>query len=159
MTFGFIPSWELKDNMVFTDKGRKYIGEMYYQNKKYIVYYISKTKQRIYISQTINDIDKAVDYKNIILFIEDFKIVNKSNKYFMYGKDIMLIIKPKNENLDKLRLFQNKDMYEIIEKVYKGKEILLSNWKKADYMTEDKQYIIFMPFLDTEKLHKIYINI
>lgn len=141
--------------MVFTDKGRKYIGELNYQNKKYIVYYISKVKQRVYISQIINDIEKAVDYKNVIIFVEDFRIVNKSNKHFMYGKDVMLIIKPKRENLDRMRLFQNKDVYEIIEKIYKGKEILLSNWEKADYMTNDKQYIILMPFIDTEKLHKL----
>ena len=29
--------------------------------------------------------------------------------------------------------------------------------KKADYMTEDRQYIILMPFLDTEKLHRLNI--
>ena len=31
----------------------------------------------------------------------------------------------------------------------------MSNWEKADYMTNDKQYIILMPFIDTEKLHKL----
>ena len=43
------------------------------------------------------------------------------------------------------------------KKIYKGKEILLSNWNKADFMTEDKKYIIFMPFIDTGKLHKLNI--
>ena len=75
----------------------------------------------------------------------------------MLGKDVVLIINPTNENLDRMRLFQEKDIYEIIEKIYKGKDILLSNWEKADYMTEDRQYLIFMPFLDTEKLHRLNI--
>ena len=157
MIFGFIPSWELKDIMVFTEKGRKYIGELFYQNKKYLVYYISKIKKRVYVSQVIDDIEKAVDYKNIIIFVEDFRIVSKSNEHFMFGKDAMIIVKPKKEFFNKMREFQNKDVYEILEKVYRGKEILLSNWEKANYMTESKQYIIFMPFLDTEKLHKLNI--
>lgn len=41
--------------------------------------------------------------------------------------------------------------------MYKGKEILLSDWNKADFMTEDKKYIVFMPFIDTRKLHKLNI--
>lgn len=75
----------------------------------------------------------------------------------MVGRDKTLILRPIKESLDKLRLFQNKDMYEIIEKIYKNKEILLSNWDKANYMTEDKRYIILMPFIDTVKLHKLNI--
>ena len=35
--------------------------------------------------------------------------------------------------------------------------MLLSNWKNADYMTEGEEYIILMPFIDTEKLHRINI--
>ena len=56
-----------------------------------------------------------------------------------------------------MRLFENFDTYELINKIFKGKEILLSNWRKADYMIDNKEYILFMPFVDTEKLHRINI--
>ena len=153
----FFPSWEIKDKMVYTDKSRKYIGELHYRLKKYIAYYIGKDKKDVYISQIINDIQKSVDYKHIMIFIENFKIVNKNRKFFMFGKDNTLIINPKSDNLEKMRLLQDYDIYNVIEKIYKDKEILLSNWSKADYMTDDGQYILFMPFIDTEKLHRLNI--
>ena len=157
MIFGFIPSWELKDKMIFTDKGRKFIGKLKYINKDYIAYYIAKDKQTVYISQVINDIQKNIDYKNTIVFMENFKMLSKKNQYFIFGRESTLIVKPSRENLDNMRLFQKIDMYEIIKKIYVSKDILLSNWRKADYMTEDRQYIILMPFIDTEKLHKLNI--
>lgn len=152
----FIPSWELKNNNIFTDTARKFVGELIYQQKRYIAYYISKGKENIYIRQVINDIQKTVGYNNIIVFMEDIKVLNKSNQYFIFGKDSTLIIKSNKSNLDKMRYFQKIDLYEVIKQLYK-KELLLSNWKKADYMTEDRQYILLMPFIDTEKLHKLNI--
>ena len=153
----FMPSWEIKDKMIFTDKARRYVGELHYKQKKYLAYYIEKNKKVVYISQIINDIQKAVDYECIILFIENFKIVNKNREFFMSGKENTLIVNPKESNLEIMRLLLNIDVYDVIEKIYKGKEILLSDWLKADFMTEDRQYIIFMPFLDAEKLHRLNI--
>lgn len=153
----FIPSWELKDKLVYTDKSRKYIGELQYKQKKYIAYYIEKNKKIVYVSQIVNDIQKATQYKHIIIFIENFSIVNKNRRFFILGKDDTLIIKPNEINLKMMRLFQRIDMYDVIEKIYNGKEILLSNWEKADYMTNDGQYIVLIPFLDTEKLHRLNI--
>jgi len=51
----------------------------------------------------------------------------------------------------------NLEIYETIKKIYNNREILLSNWGKANYMTEDKDYIILMPFIDTEKLHELNV--
>lgn len=109
MIFGFIPGWELKD------------------------------KKTVYISQVINDIQKNIDYKNTIVSMENFKMLSKKNQYFILGRESTLIVKPSRENLDNMRLFQKIDMYEIIKKIYVSKDILLSNWRKADYMTEDRQ--------------------
>lgn len=143
--------------MIYTDKGRKYIGILNYRKKDYLAYYISKEKGSLYNRQIVNDIQKTVEHKNILIFMEDIKMLSKSNQYFIFGKDSTLIVKSSEKNFEKIRLFQNIDMYEIIEKVYKNKEILLSNWSKADYMTQDKQYIVMMPFIDTEKLHKLNV--
>lgn len=153
----FVASWNLKDNNIFTETSRKYLGEMTFKGKNAIVYYISKDKQTIYIRQIINDIQKTISYKNIIIFMEDFKIFNKSNQNFIFGKESTVIIKPTTKGFETMRIIQETDFYEILKQIYPDKEILLSNWRKADYMTNDKEYIVLMPFIDTEKLHRLNI--
>lgn len=150
----FIASWNLKDNNVYTQTSRKYLGKLTYQLKDRMVYYISKDKQITYISQIINDIQKLLEYKDIIIFIENIRILN-NDKSFVFGKETTLIINPTIHNLSIMRKLEKIDIYQIVKKIYNDKEILLSNWKKADYMTEDRKYIILMPFIDTEKLHKL----
>ena len=150
----FIASWNLKDNNVFTQTSRKYLGKLTYQLKDRMVYYISKDKQITYISQIINDIQKLIEYKDIIIFIENIRILN-NDKSFVFGKETTLIINPTIHNLSIMRELEKIDIYQIVKQIYNDKEILLSNWKKADYMTEDRKYIILMPFIDTEKLHKL----
>lgn len=152
----FIASWNLKDNNVFTQTSRKYLGKLTYQLKDRMVYYISKDKQITYISQIINDIQKLIEYKDIIIFIENIRILN-NDKSFVFGKETTLIINPTIHNLSIMRKLEKIDIYQIVKKIYNDKEILLSNWKKADYMTEGRQYILLMPFIDTEKLHGINI--
>lgn len=153
----FIPSWELKDKHVYTDLGRKYIGELKYMGKKCIAYYISNRNNPIYARQIATDIDKMFSYDNVIVFIEDFNMINKGNKYFMLGKNSLELIRPSEENLELMRLFESIDLYEVLKLIYKGKEILLSDWDKADYMTEENLYIFLMPFVDTVKLHKLNV--
>ena len=150
----FVASWNLKDNRIFTQTSRKYLGKLTYQCKDRMVYYISKDKQITYISQIINDIQKLIEYKDIIVFIENIKILN-NDKSFVFGKETTLIINPTIHNLSIMRKLEKIDIYQIVKQIYNDKEILLSNWKKADYMTEDRKYIILMPFIDTEKLHKL----
>ena len=152
----FKASWEIKDNQVFTQNARKFIGEIKYQNEKYLAYYISKNKGNVYIRQILNDIQKAVEYNNILIFMENYNGLSKNNNFFMFGKKSTLIINPNNSNLEKMKLIQKMDLYEMIVKKYIGKEILLSNWQKADFMT-NKEYIVLMPFLDTEKVYKLNI--
>jgi len=152
-----LTSSEVKDSQIYTEVSRKFIGELIYQEKDYITYYISKDKKRVYVSQTVSDIQKTMEYKNAIVFLEDIKMLNKSNQYFMFGKESTIVIKANKENLEKMRYFQKIDLYEILKQIYEGQEVLLSNWVKADYMTQDREYIILMPFIDTEKLHKLNI--
>ena len=37
----FIASWNIKDDDIFTEQSRKYLGKMIYQEKEFIVYYIA----------------------------------------------------------------------------------------------------------------------
>jgi len=153
----FTPSWELKEKQVYTDLGRKYIGKLKYMQKTYIVYYISSRNTPIYYKQIVADITKMHSYDNVIVFLEKFNILNKRNKYFVFGNKSTQIINPTEENLEMMQRFENIDMYDVLKLVYKEKEILLSNWSKADYMTEDRKYIILMPFIDIKKLHTLNV--
>lgn len=150
----FVASWDLKDSSIYTQTSRKYLGKLKYLDKESIVYYISKDKQISYISQTINDIQKIMNYKNILIFIENINILNEKQK-FVFGKDSTIVINPTKFNLNILKEFEKVDFYEIVKKIYSNREILLSNWIKAEYMTEDRKYIVVMPFIDTEKLNKL----
>ena len=141
---------------MFTETARKYLGKMIYQGKEVMVYYISKDKQTTYISQTINDIQKTINYENIIVFMEDLKML-VDNQKFVFTKNSCMIVKPTNKNLNYMKKLEDMELYPIIKQIYHNTEILLSNWKKADYMTEDRTYIIVMPFIDTEKLHRLNI--
>lgn len=150
----FVASWDLKDSNIYTQTSRKYLGKIKYQNKESLVYYISKEKQISYISQTINDIQKIMNYKNILIFIENMNIFNGKQR-FVFGKDSTLLINPTKFNLNLLKKLEKVDFYEIVKKIYSNKEILLSNWIKAEYMTNNREYIVVMPFIDTEKLNKL----
>ncbi|MCI9246664.1 MAG: hypothetical protein HFJ30_06040 [Clostridia bacterium] len=151
-----LTSSEVKDSQIYTEVSRKFIGELFYQNKRFISYYISKEKDNSYIKQVINDMRKTINYKYALIFLENFRLLNKSNQYFILGRENTLIIKPNKVNLDRMKIFQELDFYEVLLQIYKGKEVLLSNWEKADYMTEDT-YIILTPFIDVEKLHRLNI--
>lgn len=150
----FVASWDLKDNNIFTQTSRKYLGKLTYQGKNVIVYYISKDKQIAYISQIINDIQKAIEYNNIMVFTENMKIIS-NYKRFVFGKASTVIVESTAHNLEIIRRLAEIDEYQIIKQIYENKEILLSNWKKANYMTEDKRYVFVMPFVDTERLYKL----
>ena len=153
----FIPSWELKESEVYTNFGRKYIGELKYMNRKYITYYISNKNNPLYAKQVVTDIERMFTYKNVMIFLENFNLINKRNGYFVIGDKSVTIINPTEENLNMRQLLKVIDIYDVIQKIYKGKEVLLSNWDKADYVTDDKQYIVSMPFIDTKKLHKLNV--
>ena len=81
-------------------------------------------------------------------------ILNEKQK-FVFGKDSTLLINPTKFNLNLLKKLEKVDFYEIVKKIYSNKEILLSNWIKAEYMTNNREYIVVMPFIDTEKLNKL----
>ena len=152
----FIASWNLKESNELTNRGRKYLGKMIYKEKETYIYYIAKDKQIGYITQVINDIQKMTADKNVIIFMENLELLSKNQKY-VFGKESTVVIKYTNRNLQILKELINLEIYETIKKIYNNREILLSNWGKANYMTEDKDYIILMPFIDTEKLHELNV--
>ena len=153
----FTPSWELKESKVYTNFGRKYIGDLEIERNKYIVYYIANRNNSLYVKQTLTDVDKMLFNDKVIVFLEDFNRINKRNMYFMISHKSIQIINPTEENLELIQILKDIDIYDIVKEIYKGKEILLSNWNNADYMIEDEKYIVSMPFINTEKLYRLKI--
>ena len=74
----FIPSWDIKEKDKFTETARRYIGKLIIENKEYLTYYISDKKEHIYIKQLLFDVNKSVNYDDIIIFVENFDVINKS---------------------------------------------------------------------------------
>ena len=150
----FIPSWEIKEKDKFTETARRYIGKIVIDNEEFLTYYISAKKEHIYIKQLIFDINKSINFDNIIIFVEDFNVIDKRYSNLALGKDKTLIILNNNKNKEILRKYNSIYPYEILEKLFDS-EILVSDWDKADYLLEDGIYILYMPFIDTEKIEKI----
>ena len=150
----FIPSWEMKEKDKFTETARRYIGKIVIDNEEFLTYYISAKKEHVYIKQLIFDINKAINYDNIIIFVENFDAINKRYSNLAFGKDKTLIILNTDENKEIIRKYNSIYPYEILERIFDD-EILVSDWDKADYLLEDGIYILYMPFIDTEKIEKI----
>lgn len=150
----FIPSWEMKEKDKFTETARRYIGKIIIDNEEFLTYYISAKKEHVYIKQLIFDINKATNYDNIIIFVENFDAINKRYSNLAFGKDETLIILNTDENKEIIRKYNSIYPYEILERIFDD-EILVSDWEKADYLLEDGTYILYMPFLDTEKIERI----
>ena len=150
----FIPSWEIKEKDKFTETARRYIGKIVIDNEEFLTYYISAKKEHIYIKQLIFDINKSINFDNIIIFVEDFNVIDKRYSNLALDKDKTLIILNNNKNKEILRKYNSIYPYEILERLFDS-EILVSDWDKADYLLEDGIYILYMPFIDTEKIEKI----
>ena len=150
----FIPSWEMKEKDKFTETARRYIGKIIIDNEEFLTYYISAKKEHVYIKQLIFDINKAINYDNIIIFVENFDAINKRYSNLAFGKDETLIILNTDENKEIIRKYNSIYPYEILERIFDD-EILVSDWEKADYLLEDGTYILYMPFIDTEKIERI----
>ena len=150
----FIPSWEIKEKDKFTETARRYIGKIVIDNEEFLTYYISAKKEHIYIKQLIFDINKSINFDNIIIFVEDFNVIDKRYSNLALGKDKTLIILNNNKNKEILRKYNSIYPYEILERLFDS-EILVSDWDKADYLLEDGIYILYMPFINTEKIEKI----
>ena len=150
----FIPSWAIKEKNQFTETARRYIGKIVIDNIEYLTYYISAKKEHLYIKQLVFDINKSINSENIIIFVENFDVINYKYSNLAFGKEKTLVILNTNENKNFIRKYNMIYPYEIIESIY-NEEILVSDWDKADYLLESGTYIVFLPFINTEKIERI----
>lgn len=150
------PSWEIKQKEIYTDAARKYLGELVKDNKKYLVYYISNKKETRYIHQLFYDINKVMNYEKIIIFLDSFDKLQKEYNHLAFGKSHTYIIINSNENRELIKQYDDIDFYELVKYKYgQERQILISDWKIADYILEENHYILNMLFVDTEKLNEL----
>jgi len=147
----FIPSWELKDKNEFTIFGRKKIGDIIFSNIRRAAYYINKNKGTVYIKQVINDITKDEKLSNIVVFTDNFNIIQKQYSFFKFNKKSLLIINNTKVNRRILRNYHNISYHEITEEIYKV-HVFLSDIMFTDFMIDSNHYISFMPFIDISQL-------
>ena len=150
----FIPSWDIKEKDKYTETARRYIGKMIIKNKEYLVYYISSKKQHIYIKQLIFDINKSVNYQDVIIFVDSFDVLCKKYYNLCFGKTNTFIILNTDYNKQIIKEYNSIDIHELLENMY-DQEIYISDWDKADYLLENNTYIVFMPYINTEKIERI----
>lgn len=150
----FIPSWKIKNKEVYTETARKFLGEINIRKNTYIVYYIDSNKSITYFKQIIFDINKTINYDNLIIFVDDYKIISQMKNYFIFDKKHSYIVKNTNENKEILKKYNDIDFYDLIKRIY-NKPILISDWEYADYIAELNHFIIVMPFIDTTKISQI----
>lgn len=150
----FIPSWDIKEKDKYTETARRYIGKIIIEDTEYLTYYISDKKEHIYIKQLLFDVNKAIYCDEFIIFVENYDVINKKYSNLSFGKKNTYIIQNNSSNKELLKEINSINIHDLLESLYE-KEILISDWDKADYLLEDGRYIIYMPFINTEKIASI----
>lgn len=153
----FNPSWKIKQKEIYTDAARKYLGELVKNNKKYLVYYISSKKGTKYIHQLFYDINKVLNYNDIIIFVDNLENLKGEYEHLSFRKEHTYIIENSKENRNLIKKYDDIDFYELVKNIYgEEKQILLSDWRIANYISlEDNHYILNMLFIDSEKLNEL----
>lgn len=147
----FYPSWEVKGNG-YTTWQRKFIGEMKYQNKIYLVYFVKN--DNFNFRMTILDANKDYLYDNIILFLEDYSIIKDQDVLMFPNKDEKLIISI--DNIDKLIKTLELNKTEIINQIYSN--IYNSYYSFCECKTNNRN-IVFMPIINIDLINSMNSDI
>ena len=148
----FIPSIDIKDKHIYTITSRRYIGVLKIDKIEYLTYYISKNQTKQYVQNIVYDIRKERKYRQVVVFVEDIKMVDLDE--FVFGLDKLYIIPYTEENIKLLENINNIDYSKMFEKEYKEK-VYLSAYEGCNYYTKSNRFVFEMPFIDTEKLMSI----
>ena len=138
-------SWEMKGKN-YTDWSRRFIGEIEIRNEKFILYYAKDDNQ---YNRTIHfDINKDMDYENVIVITESLNIID-DRKRFIFPNKIISMMVPINR-IQELGRYNTLSIKEEIERYYNS-VAESSDYNIADYKV-DNTNIIYMPFIDTHRV-------
>lgn len=140
-------SWEIKGNN-YTDWSRRFLGEIILENEKYLMYYAKSDPK--YIRQLHFDINKDLSYQNVLVFIDNFNVIDTRNPFIFPNKVSCLLV-----HINKIKDIKktNKYIKERIEEEYK-KQVKSSDINLADYKIDDID-VIYMPYIDTHKIEAL----
>ena len=125
-------------------------------NVEYLVYFLGDEKENRYVHQLFYDINKVLDYDNIILLTTNLEKLIKEWEYLNFKKEHTYLILDTKENIELIKQIADVDYYELIKYIYDDdSQILYSDWKVADYYLGKNQYVLVMPFIDAEKVNEL----
>ena len=150
-TVSFIPSFDIKDNSIYTITSRRYIGILNINGTTYLTYHITKNHDKKYIGSVVFDIQKEKEFQNYIIFVEDLSMINLLD--FSFGYNQVLIIEDNEINREKLKYLNSVNWPSIIHKEYKNP--IISEYNFCDYIDIKNKFISFFYFLDIEKINRI----
>ena len=148
----FVPSFELKDKVVFTQTARKYIGVLNIFGVRYLTYYISKNHSQRYINSVKYDIQKETEYKNIIIIVNDSIKINYMD--FVFGLNSVIFCEDTEEQLQKLAYLPFINWSKVIKNEYDN-QVHISEYNFCDYTNNKDKFISNFFLLDTEKIKRI----
>lgn len=141
-------SWELK-GANYTNWSRRYVGNMKYRGEDYL-FYIAKDNEK-YIRSLHFDINKDLDYQNVLVFVDDLNVITQKNQFIFPNKTSCLIINRKS--VEKLEKYNKLDVIETLKNKH-GKCVTESNISVADACINNIE-TVYMPFIDTHKIAAI----
>lgn len=138
-------SWELKGKN-YTDWSRRFIAELTLKNEKYLVYYAKSDSK--YIRQLQFDINKDLTYQNVLVILDDMRMVSSQNP-FVFSNKISCVLVHKSNIADLMDSF-NLSIKGELEKIYNCK-VEETDFSLAHYNIQNKN-ILYMPFIDTHRI-------
>lgn len=151
-TIEFTPSFSIKNKECFTTTGRRFIGVLKINGYSYLTYYISHKNDNRYIASVMYDIEREMEYSNIIVLVDDINRMDILN--FATGHNSALVIGDNEENREKLKYLNRIKWYKVIKKYFK-EELVLSQYNFCDYTDGKSKYISYFQFVDVEKIWRI----
>ena len=151
-TIEFTPSFSIKNKECFTTTGRRFIGVLKINGYSYLTYYISYKNDNRYIASVMYDIEREMEYSNIIVLVDDINRIDILK--FATGHNRALVIEDNEENREKLKYLNRINWYKVIKKYYK-EDLVLSKYDFCDYTDDKSKYISYFQFVDVEKIWRI----
>jgi hypothetical protein len=148
----FKPSFDIKDKECFTITARRFIGILNINGIEYLTYSITSEHDTKYIKSIIYDIQKEMNYQNIIVLVDDISRINIIE--FTFGINQVLVIEDTEENREKLKYLHSVNWNKVLEENYKT-EVFLAEYNFCSYTDYKNKYISIFYFLDTEKINRI----
>jgi len=130
----------------YTDWNRRFIGEIKLRDDKYLIYYAKSDSK--YIRQLHFDINKDLEYQNVLVVVDNLNVIDKQNQFVFPNKVSCILIH--RDRINTLGVFNKTCIKDEIERIY-GKPAKNSDINLAEYKINDTN-IVYMPYIDTHKI-------